>query len=339
MENNTESAAMTLRRLIVGYRLSQAISVVAQLGVADLLKDDPQSVSDIARRTGAHPQSLYRVLRLLASEGLFAEAEDGTFHLLPLGELLRSDVPGSLRDRALFDCAAANWRAWGELIYSVKSGQPAFNKVWRSGLFDYVNRTPELAASFNGFMASQTIAVAHAVLDAYDFSGVNTLVDVGGGYGALIASVLASHPAMRGILFDLPHVINEGRSRLAAAGLASRCASIGGSFFDAVPEGGDAYALKFILHDWDDERCRQILNCCRRVMPAPGRLLIVEAIIEPGNAPDYGKYMDVNMLVVTEGGRERTEPEYRALLAATGFRLNEVFLTKSDVCVLEAVPI
>lgn len=338
MESTTGSAATTLRRLIIGYRLSQAISVAAQLGVADLLKNGPQSADELARHTGTHSPSLYRVLRLLASEGLLAEAKDGRFHLLPLGEPLRADVPGSLRHRAIFDGAAANWQAWGELIHSVTTGEPAFNHVWHAGLFDYVNRDPELAASFNGFMAAQTTAVAQAVLDAYDFSGVDTLVDVGGGYGALVVSVLAAHPAMRGVLFDLPHVVAEGRSRLAAAGLAARCAAIGGSFFDAVPEGGDAYALKFILHDWDDERCREILTHCRRVMPVHGRLLIVEAIIRPGNAPDYGKYMDLTMLVMTEGGRERTESEYRALLTATGFRLTRVIPTTSDVCVIEALP-
>jgi hypothetical protein len=337
MESNAESAATNLRRLIIGYRLSQAISVAAQLGVADLLRNGPQSAEELARRTGAHPRSLYRVLRLLASEGLLAEGEDEKFHLLPLGEPLRADIPGSLRHRAIFDNAAANWRAWGDLIYSVKTGEPAFNHVWHAGLFDYVNQDVELAASFNGLMAAQTIAVSKAVLDAYDFSGIDTLVDVGGGYGALLASVLEAHPSMHGVLFDLPHVVVEGQSRLAAGGLAARCTAVGGSFFDAVPEGGSAYVLKFVLHDWDDERCRGILSNCRRVVPVDGRLLIIEAIIPPGNAANYAKYMDLMMLVATEGGRERTQPEYRHLLDATGFRLARVVPTTSDVCLIEAL--
>jgi hypothetical protein len=338
MENKSVPAAVALRRMIIGYRLSQAISVAAQLGIADLLKEGPLSADALAQRTNVHPQSLYRILRLLASEGLLTEGEDGRFQLLPLGEPLRADVPGSLRHRAIFDAAPANWRAWGELMHSVKTGEPAFNHVWHAGLFDYVNQDAALAASFNGFIAAQTQAVAQAVLEVYDFSGIGTLVDVGGGYGALVASVLTAYPDMRGILFDLPHVVAEGQSRLDRAGLAARCTAIGGSFFDAVPEGGDAYVLKFILHDWDDERCRTILDNCRRVMPVNGRLLIIEAIMQPGNAADYGKYMDLMMLVATEGGRERTESGYGALLSATSFRLTRVIPTTSDVCLVEALP-
>jgi O-methyltransferase domain/Dimerisation domain len=338
MENTIGSAATTLRRLIIGYRLSQAISVAAQLGVVDLLKDGPQSPDELARRTGVHPPSLYRVLRLLAGEGLLAEGEDGDFHLLPLGEPLRADVPGSLRYRAIFDGAAANWRAWGELMHSVKTGEPAFNHVWHAGLYDYANQDPDFAANLNGFITAQTIAVAQAVLDAYDFSGVDTLVDVGGGHGALLASVLSAHPAMRGVLYDLPHVAAEGRSRLASAGLVERCVAVGGSFFDAVPDGGDGYVLKFVLHNWDDARCRKILANCRRVMPVHGRLLIVEAIMRPGDAADYAKYMDLMMLVATEGGRERTESEYDALLNGTDFRLTRVIPTASEVCLIEALP-
>ena len=338
MEGTAEALATTLRRLIIGYRLSQAIAVAAEFGIADLLKDGPRSAEDLARRTGVHAPSLYRVLRLLASEGLLTEAEGGRFHLLPLGQQLRSDVPGSLYHRAIFDGAAANWRAWGELRHSVKTGEPSFNHIWQAGLYDYVKQNAELAVSFNGFIAAQTMAVGRAVLDAYDFSGIETLVDVGGGYGALIASVLSAHPAMRGILFDLPHVAAEAQSRLAAAGLAARCIAIGGSFFEAVPEGGEAYALKFVMHNWDDERCRKILALCRRVMPARGRLLIIEAILRPGNEADYGKYMDLMMLVATEGGRERTVAEYGVLLDATGFRLTRVVPTASDVCVIEGLP-
>ncbi len=332
------SAAAALRRLIVGYRLSQAFSVVAKLGIADLLKDGAKSVDDLARTTGAHPPSLHRVLRLLASEGVFAETDPGRFELTPLAEPLRGDARESLRARAIFDGEECNWRAWGSLLHSVATGEPAFDHVHGAGLFSYLSRHPAAAAHFDALMTEQTTPWARAVVEAYDFSGIGTLVDVGGGYGALLAAILAAHPPMRGILYDLPHVIAAARPKLEATSVADRCDAIGGNFFEAVPEGGDAYVLKQILHDWDDDRCETILRNCRRVTPKGGRLLVVEALIPPGNEPGYAKFMDLMMLALLTG-RERTEEEYRRLLEATGFALSRVVRTPAEVSVIEATPV
>ncbi len=338
MSASNEFAAMPLRRLIVGYRISQALFVAAKLGIADQLSEGPKNVDDLARATGAHALSLYRVLRLLASEGVFAEESRGRFKLTPLAMPLQSGVSGSLSSRALFDGDACNWRAWGNLLHSVTTGAPAFEHTFGVGLFDYLSEHTAVAASFDALMATQTTPWAHAVLDAYDFSGIDTLVDVGGGYGALLAAILTARPAMRGVLYDLPHVIAGAESSLTAAGIADRCGVVAGDFFESVPKGGDGYLLKYILHDWDDSRCETILRNCRDAMTPDGRLLVVEMLIVPGNEPDYAKFLDLNMLVLT-GGRERSEEEYRRLFETAGFTLSRIVATPSELSIMEAVPV
>jgi hypothetical protein len=338
MDASDRSTAAALRRLIVGYRLSLALHVAAKLGLADLLEDGPRSVEELARAAGAHPPSLYRVLRLLASEGVFAETDPRRFELTPLAAPLRRDAPDSLRARAIFDGEEWNWRAWGQLLHSATTGEPAFERAHGTGFFEYLAEHPAAANGFNALMAEQTAPWARAVVEAYDFSGVGTLVDVGGGYGALLAAVLAAHPPMRGVLYDRPHVVAGARPRLEAAGVADRCEIAGGDFFAAVPAGGDIYLLKHILHDWDDDRCAAILRNCRRAMPGGGRLLVVEALLPPGNEPSYGKYLDLAMLVLLTG-RERSEEEYARLLEAAGFALSRVIPTRSEVSVLEAIAV
>ena len=333
MTENTPSSAAVLRRLIMGFRLSQALFVVAELRIADLLKDGARSSDDLADASGAHGPSLYRILRLLASEGVFTETGDGHFALTALAEPLLGD----LRARALFEAEACVWQAWGGLLHSVRTGEANFDHVHGKPFFRYLGEHPATAAKFDDLMAAQTTGWADAVIEAYDFSDIGTLVDVGGGYGALLGAILAAHPAMEGVLCDLPHVVEGAGPRLEAAGVAARCRTVGGDFFDSVPAGGDAYIMKHVLHDWDDDRCVTILANCRRVMPPDGRLLVVEVLIEPGNEPDYAKYLDVNMLVLLSGC-ERMEAAYRRLFEKAGFALARTVPTMAEISLIEGVP-
>ncbi len=330
-------AAADLRRMIVGYRLSQALHVAAKLGIADLLAEGPRRAEDLAGVTGSHPSSLYRVLRLLASEGVFEELEEGQFTLTPLAEPLRSDAPNSLRARAIFDGEEWNWHPWGNLLHSTKTGGSAFDHTYGVAVFDYLKETPEAATSFDSLMAAQTRPWALSVADAYDFADIGTLVDVGGGYGALLAAILTAHPHLKGVLVDLRHVVAGARPKLEEAGLAGRCETVAGDFFQSVPDGGDAYILKHVLHDWDDDRCVSILGNCWRAISNEGRLLVIEFLVAPGNEPDYGKYLDLNMLVLTKG-RERTEEHYRTLFKAADFTLSRVVATRSELSIIEGRP-
>jgi O-methyltransferase/methyltransferase family protein len=319
-----------LMQMVIGYRASQALYVAAKLGIADLLKDGPKGSDALAQATQAHPAALRRLLRALVSLGVFEEDAQGRFGLTPMGTHLRSDVPGSLRAPVLFLAGEEGWRSWGALLHSVQTGEPAFDHVYGMGGFDYYAEHPEGAKILDEAMAGFTALVADAVLGAYDFSGTRTLVDVGGGNGALLAAILKAHPTMRGILFDLPHVVSGAPQVLGDAGVVARCQVVGGSFFESVPEGGDAYLLKWIIHDWDDERSVAILTACRRAMKGNGKLLVVDQVLphraEPSESTDAFMF-DLEMLVVTSGGRERSEDEFRTLLAAAGFRLNRVVAT------------
>ncbi len=324
-----------LQQLLLGYRVSQGLMVAARLGLADLLAAGPQDCTALAQATGTHAPSLYRLLRLLASAGVFAEDGQHRFHLTPPAELLRSDVDGTLRHMAMFLGEESHWRPWGELLHSVRTGETAFGHLYGLGHFAYLARHPEEAATFDAFMVDQTAHAATAIVSAYDFAGVGTVVDVGGGRGTLLAAILTAYPALRGILFDQPQVLEGARALLEASGVASRCDRVGGDFFQAVPTGGDTYLLQQILHDWDDERAHRILECCHAALPPAGRLLIVERLIPPGNAPSPAKSVDMQMLVIL-GGRERSEVEYADLLAGAGLRLVRVLPTRSPFSILEA---
>jgi hypothetical protein len=326
-----------LRRLVFGYRISQAIGVAAELGIADLLSRGPRSAEELARATGVDGPSLSRVLRLLASEGVFAETEDGRFVLTPMAEVLRGDVPGSLRTTAVFNTRETYWRTWAHLTHAVRTGQPAFDHVHGMDFFAYYRQHPAEGELFDQMMAAQTAPVTRAVAAAYDFSRVRTVVDVGGGNGTLVLGLLAAHPHLQGIVFDQPAVAARAEEAIAAAGLADRCQAVAGDFFVAVPEGGEAYLLKYILHDWDDERSIAILRACRQAIPADGRLLIVEFLIPPGNGPSYAKSQDVNMLT-NLGGRERTTAEYAALFTAAGFTLTETIPLLGELHLIEGTP-
>ena len=323
-------------QLITGFWVSRAIYVAAKLGLADLVKDSPKTADELARLTGTHSPSLYRALRALASVGVFTDDGRGRFAQTPLSETLRSDTPGSLRALAIVELGQEHYPAWGNLMHSVKTGEIAFDNLFKQNAWEYYAQNPEDASNFNESMRGLTEMVNVAVLEAYDFPGVDKLVDVAGGTGKLISAVLVAHPRMRGVLFDLPHVIAEAGPLLDAAGVRDRCETSTGDFFRSVPEGGDAYVMKWIIHDWDDEKSTAILKNIRRAMDEKGKLLLIEMVVPEGNQPDLSKFLDLDMMVMT-GGRERTEAEFNSLLAASGFKLTRVVRTASPICVIEAV--
>ena len=327
----------TMLHMIAGFWLSRAIYVAAKLGIADLVQDQSQPVAALAHATHTHAPSLYRVLRALASVGIFAEDAAGRFASTPLAATLRSDLPDSLRFIALTELGEEHYPAWEQVLYSVETGEIAFNHRFGVPVWDFFAHHPENAHIFDTAMARLTGAVNEAILSRYDFTRFRTTVDVAGGHGSLIVALLKANPAMRGVLFDLPHVVHQAKQRIEAAGLGTRCEVVAGDVFQAVPAGGEAYVLKWILHDWNDEQSIAILTNVRRAIVAQGTLLLVEAVIAPGNAPSFAKFLDLDMLVMT-GGQERTERQYRELLAAGGFQLIRVVPTPSPVCVLEAVP-
>jgi hypothetical protein len=338
MESKPLPPSLELDQLITGMYVTQALAVVAKLGVADLLADAPQAVEQLAIATDTHAPSLYRVLRMLASLGVFAEDEQGRFGLTTLAEYLRRDVPGSRRAYAILRGDEAGWRPWGELLYSVKTGQPAFEQVFGMGIFQYLAQHPGTAALWDQAMVGRTSQEEQAVLTAYDFAGIRTIVDVGGGYGSLLAAALNAYPEMCGVLFDSPRLLAEATERLAARGVLDRCTIIGGDFFQGVPEGGDLYILKHVIHDWDDERAVAILEQCRRAIRRTAKLLLVEMVIPAGNTRFFGKLLDVQMLV-SQGGRERSESEYQSLITAAGFGSSRVIPASPVLSVIEALPV
>jgi precorrin-6B methylase 2 len=318
--------------------MSRALYLAVKLGIADLLKDGPKPSEELARATGMHAPSLYRVLRALASVGVFAEDQQGRFALTPLAATLQTDLPGSLRAFALAELDEDHYAAWGDLPHSVRTGEVAFDHLFGMDVWQYRARHPEEGRVFDEAMTSFSSVVNAAIVASYDFSSINKIVDVGGGDGSLIAAILRANPSMQGVLFDLlPHVIAKAEQRIEKEGLIGRCQVVAGDFFDAVPRGGDAYLLKWVIHDWDDERGVALLRNCRHAMAKDGRLLLAEAVIPLDNSPSFHKFMDLTMLVMT-GGRERTETEYRALLAAAGFRLTRIVPTPSEMRVIEGVP-
>lgn len=325
-----------LLQMITSSWVSQAIYVAAVLGIADLLKDDPKNSSELAKATGTHARSLYRVMRALASVGIFAEIEDGRFELTPLAAYLQTDVPGSIHAIAIMLGESWHWQPWGNILHTLKTGNTAFKHVHGMKLFEYLTKNVEAAQIFNEAMTGTTAPFNATITADYDFSSIGKIVEVGGGHGSLIASILKVYPTMQGILFDLPPVVIGAKHSIEAEGLAERCEIVGGDFFESVPSGGNAYILKNIIHDWDDTHAVAILKNCHRAIVENGKLLLVEALIPPRNEPSFGKFLDLEMLVMA-GGCERTEAEYRVLFEAAGFHLTKVITTRSFLSVIEGV--
>jgi len=338
MSTDEPSPRDTLLQLTNAFRASQALYVAATLGVADLLEDGPRSVDELAHDTGTHAPTLYRLLRALASVGVFAEQPDGQFGSTPLAEYLRTNAPRSLRAWVMQIGQQYLWTSWGHLLHSVRTGEPAFPEQYGTTAWEYRQAHPEEDAVFNAAMTALSAGVVEAIVQSYDFSSMGVLMDVGGGEGVLLAAILAADPALRGVLFDQPHVVTGANELLERAGVADRCEVVSGSFFEAVPGGADAYLLKSIVHDWDDIATVKILRACRAAITNSGRLLVVEPIIRPGNEPDPAKFSDLNMLVML-GGQERTADDFERLYAEAGFRLTDIIRTGSSMAIIEGVPV
>lgn len=337
-EINAETAnnSERLLQMMTGYWISKAVYLAAKLGIADLLSRGPVHYEELARETGANAVSLYRTLRALASVGLFAEADAGQFTLTPMAALLRTGVPDSMRALGIM-YGEEQYQAWGELLYSVNTGRPAFEHHFGTGVYEYFSQHPDASAVFNEAMTNWTTRVASVAANSYDFSPFRTVVDVGGNQGILLAAILRAHQGVRGILFDLPHVVATAPEYLASAGVESRCTIASGDVFTAVLPGGDAYVLSGVLHGFDDEHCVAILAQCRRVASDTGKLLILEHVIPDGDEPHLGKWLDLHMLVMS-GGRERTREQYRALLQAGGFELTNIVPLAAGLSLVEAQP-
>ncbi len=320
--------------MITGYWISQAIYAAAKFSIADHLKDGPKSVNELAEATSTNADALYRLLRALASKGIFAEGESRQFSLTSLAELLQSDVPGSKRALALMS-GDEQFHAWAEIEYSIQTGKIAFEKVYGKPIFDYLSDNPDKARIFDAAMVGIHGRESDAILDAYDFSGIGIVADIGGGNGSQITGILEKHITTKGILFDLPHVIERAKGQIESAGLSDRCELVAGNFFDVIPEDADAYMMRHIIHDWDDEKSLTILRNCHQAMSASAKLLIVESVIPSGNEPFGGKFLDLVMLLIP-GGKERTEDEYRTLLYKAGFELTQVVPTGTEVGIIEA---
>lgn len=341
--SNPEVGALEVARqlfdLINASWTTQAVHAAVELGVPDLLAAGPQRAESLARASGCDPDALARLLRALATLDLCRE-RDGAYELAPAGALLRSDAPVSLRAWTI-QAGRYLWPAWGRLAESVRTGTSERKRATGSDAFDHFDRERETAAVFNRAMAEITRLIAHEVARAVDLSRMERIADVGGGYGELLATVLAAHPPLRGVLFDLPHAIEGAGAFLAAAGVADRCKLVAGSFFESVPEGADAYLLKSVLHDWDDERCARILQNCRRAAHPRSRLVLVERVMAdrvlPGPRDRAIARADLNMLVA-RAGRERSESGYRELLASAGFRVERIQPVPLEFSVIEAVP-
>lgn len=333
----TQTPAAALGPLMTGYWISQSIYVAARLALADRLKAGPQTVEALAAATDTQPDALYRLLRALASVGIFREDESRRFALTPTAELLQSDVEGSQRALAIM-MGEEHFACWGELLYTVRTGKNAFEKIYGAPIFDWLSQHPEQAATFDRAMVSVHGRETGAMLAAYDFAPIGVLADVGGGNGSVLRGVLAKHPKMRGLLCDLPGVIERAKPLIAQDGLADRLQTVPTNFFESVPTGADAYLMRHIIHDWNDEQSLTVLRNIRRAIGPNGRLLVVESVIPPGNDPSFGKLLDLNMMVIP-GGKERTEAEYRTLFAAADFRLASITPTQADVGVIEGRPV
>jgi hypothetical protein len=331
MRPSSDEASRAMMEIIAGKWISGPVQVAARLGVADILAGGPKPVSQIAKEAGAHEPYLYRVLRALASVGIFAEIDGRVFGLTPLAECLRT---GAMRSVALFLLSGWHNLAWERLTDCVKTGEIPFEQAHGAPCFEWLDRHPDAARLFHEANAVKAAGFHGAVIGACDFEGIETLTDVGGGYGALLIKILEANPHMKGVVADRPAAIESARRAIRAGGLEDRCSVVECDFFKEIPSGGDAYLLSNILHDWGDELCLHILRNCHAAMKSTARLLIVEMLVPPGNTFSIAKLMDLEVLVMG-GGRERSQAEFRDMLGASGFRLRRVIPTEETISVLE----
>lgn len=335
---NELPASAQMLQIISGFWISRAVYAIAKLGIPDLLKSGPKTAEELAAATKMHAPSLFRLLRALVSVEVLKSAEGGRFAQTPLSETLVTDAPGTLRWFAVSELGQEHYPAWGNLMHSLKTGEIAFDNFFGADIWKYFQQNPDDAAVFNNSMSNVTAATNEAITSLYDFSRFETLVDVGGGHGGLITSVLKANPKLKGVLFDAEEVIQGARPKLEAAGVADRCEAVAGDFFKSVPAGGDAYIMKWIIHDWDDEKATTILRHCRNQISPDGKLILVDCVVPETDEPDFSKFFDLNMLVMT-GGKERTAKEFAHLLEVTGFKLLRVIPTELPTSIVEAQPV
>jgi O-methyltransferase domain len=327
-----------MRQFIIGMIIPQAIHVAAKLDLADRVEKAPATLQELVAATRSDAAPLERLLKFLTSVGIFFEDAAGKYHQTPLSDTLRSDHPQSTRGFAILFGSELVWKSFGELATTVATGQPAFNHVFGTSFFEYLSRHPEDAAMFNNGMTSISFLDVPLIIAAYDFSAFGRIVDVGGGAGALLRGILSANPKLHGVLFDMPPVV-KGADSLRIGSLASRCEIVGGDIFQNIPEGADAYLMRVVIHDWNDEDAVRILKTCRRAIPAHGKLLLVESVLKPRNQPDPGRFNDLTMLAVAPGGRERTEVEFKDLLRRAGFALTRVIPATGMTSIVEARPV
>ncbi len=326
-------------QMMNAYRLSQSISVAAQLGIADLLKDKPKSVDELAAETTSHPQSLYRLLRALASFDIFRELDTQKFELTPRAALLQSDVPGSLQGYASVMGTPWHWQMWQEILYSVKTGESGFEKVYGMGFEDYYQQNPQVAKDFDAAMTGALTLSDRAILGSYDFSGFGRIVDIatgGQGDGELIASILLQNQDSKGVHFDTASRISKAKAVIESKSLGDRCELIAGDFWESVPANADVYIVKNLIHDYDDIKAQKILSNIHQAIATNGKLLVVEMIVPPSNEPSLAKILDVEAMIMTPGAKERTAQEYRQLFAKSGFEVTRIIPTKSPMSIIEA---
>ena len=322
-------------KMITGYWVSQTVGALARLGVCDLLVDGLRGADALASEVGADPSALFRVMRAAACVGVVQHHDDDRFSLTPIGETLRSNVPGSMRDMAIAQTAEGHWAPWGAFIDAVKTGETQSPKILGKSIFEHYGDHPEERTAFMGAMQGLSELVAGELVRLVDFEGVQRVADVGGSGGTLVSAVLDAHAEIGGIVFDLPNVAEGAKSAIKARGLAGRCDVVGGDFFEAVPGGADVYILKQILHDWNDQQCVKILSNIAKGLPSAGRVLVVEMVIPDDRTPTAAQLVDVNMLALLPG-RERTQSEYADLFQGAGLQLKSVTQTHSPFQIVEA---
>jgi len=338
-KKDVPSLQAVLMRMSDGYQEGKALQVIAELGIADLIAQEPQTAEKLSKVVGVDSDALYRVLRALASLGIFKEGRDSCFENTSLSELIRADVPGSVRDYVINAPHDGSMLAWTRFMDVVKTGKASFKDANGCDYWEYYRRHPDISERFNKQMTANTSQIISALVELYDFSQFKTLIDVGGGQGVVLASILGKNPQMRGCLLERSSVIEGAKTFLETRGVINRCDLISGDFLESIPESYDAYLLKHVLHDWGDEQALTILKNCRAAIPKHGKLLIIEAVLGRDNAPHPAKWKDLLMMVLYQGARERTKQEFHNLFRESGFELKQVITLPLSDSVVEAVPI
>ena len=343
-QTQNSPAIAAVLQILSGVHVAGVVSCIARLGIPDLVEAGPKSAEELAKQIGAQPRALYRLMRAAASVGILAESADGKFSETPMSALLRTNGSPSLRGYAIMSGREWHGMGWSRIEHSVRTGERALDAVYGMPLWDYFEQHPEEAKIFNDAMTGLSMIDGPAVAAAYSFQGINSVVDVGGGHGALLAEILKRNPALNGILYDMPHVVAGAKDgplkpllTPSTTTTAARCTIAGGDMFSSVPAGADAYIMKHIIHDWPDDACIKILKACRAAVNPGGKLLVVDSVIQPGNEFSPSKFLDLQMLIFP-GGCERTEKQFRELLAAAGWQLTRVIPTAALDSIVEGVP-